>query len=268
MRSLPGRLTLGVSLIATAAALAACTGPADEYTPKSPDATAAPTAAAPTTETPAAAPAATPGVPPGTGKVLEAIDAAGYTYVRVDLGGKETWAAGPKVAVKAGDTVTLPAGMAMENYHSATLDRTFPVVWFVGGIGTAGSAAGSSEAEAMAAAHKGVAVPAPAAAAPVARLEGGRTVEEIVTKASELAGQDIAVRARVVKATFGIMGANWIHVQDGTGAAGTNDLTVTTDAKVAVGDVVVVRGKVVTDKDFGAGYKYAVIVEKAAVVKE
>jgi hypothetical protein len=258
--------SLGILLIATAAVLSACTGPADDDAAKPSEASASATPA-----TPVAVPAATPGVPPGTGKVLETMDAAGYTYVRVDLGGKEAWAAGPKVTVKTGDTVTLPAGMPMENYRSSTLDRTFPVVWFVGAIRNGDPAA--VEADAMAAAHKSVAAPAqPAAAAPVAapvaRLEGGRTVEEIVTKAAELSGQEIAVRARVVKASFGIMGANWIHVQDGTGAAGTNDLTVTTDAKVAVGDVVVVRGKVVTDKDFGAGYKYAVIVEKASVEKE
>lgn len=258
MRARLASLSLGLLV-------AACTGPAAEDAAK-PAADAA--SAAPAHAASAPAHAATAGVPPGSGKVLETMDASGYTYVRVDLGGTETWAAGPKVVVKVGDTVTLPAGMRMENYHSSTLDRTFPVVWFVGSIGTGAAAPGVSEEEALAAAHKGVGVPAPAAVEPVARLEGGRTVEEVVTKAAELAGQEIALRGRVVKASFGILGSNWIHVQDGTGAAGTNDLTVTTDAKVAVGDVVVVRGKVVTDKDFGAGYKYAVIVEKAAVEKE
>jgi hypothetical protein len=263
MRARLVSLSFGVLAIGTIAA--ACTGPADDEAAKPSAASASAK-----TETPVPLPGAKPGVPPGTGKVLETMDAGGYTYVRVDLLGAEAWAAGPKAVVKVGDTVTLPGGMPMENYHSATLDRTFPVVYFVPSIGTAGYTPGDAQAEAaaVAAAHKGVAVPAPAAVEPVARLEGGRTVEEIVTKAAELAGQEIAVRGRVVKASFGIMGANWIHVQDGTGAAGTNDLTVTTDAKVAVGDVVVVRGKVVTDKDFGAGYKYAVIVEKAAVAKE
>ncbi len=38
------------------------------------------------------------------------------------------------------------------------------------------------------------------------------------------------VRGKVVKFTPQIMGKNWIHVQDGTGADGTKDLTVTTIA--------------------------------------
>ena len=66
------------------------------------------------------------------------------------------------------------------------------------------------------------------------------------------------------------MGTTFMHLQDGTGseADGTHDLTVTTDDPVAQGQTVVVRGTLITDKDFGAGYKYAVIVEEATLTKE
>jgi hypothetical protein len=237
-------------LAAILAAVPACTSPADDDAA----AHAAPSAA------PAAVPAARPSGPPGTGKVLETMNSGGYSYVRVDLGGGEVWAAGPETTVKVGDTVKLSEGMAMRDFHSSTLDRTFPVVWFVGSIET------GAGADALAAAHKSVA-PSAAPVAPVARLDGGQTVEEIVTKRAELAGKDVAVRGRVVKFNAGIMGSNWIHIQDGSGSAGTNDLTVTTDATVAIGDEVVVRGKVAIDRDFGGGYKYAVIVERAVVGK-
>jgi len=246
-------LSIGAVLIGTVAVVAACSSLAD-------DAVMRPAASAPAST---ATPAATPGVPPGTGKVLETMNASTYTYVRVDLGGKDVWAAGPQVFLKPGDTVTLPAGMAMREYRSATLGRTFPLIYFVTAIQPGGAAA--RDTEATDAAHERVVTAAPA---PVARLDGGRTVEEIVTQGADLAGKDVAVRARVVKFNASIMGSNWIHVQDGTGTAGTNDLTITTDATVAVGDVVIVRGKVTTDKDFGAGYRYAVIVEKATVEKQ
>jgi hypothetical protein len=72
----------------------------------------------------------------------------------------------------------------------------------------------------------------------------------------------------VVKFSQQIMGKNWIHLQDGTGAAGTNDLTVTTDGTANTGDTVVVTGVVTTDKDFGYGYKYDVILENATVTIE
>ena len=54
---------------------------------------------------------------------------------------------------------------------------------------------------------------------------------------------------------------------DGTGDAGngTHDITVTSSSTTAVGEVVLVQGTVVVDKDFGAGYRYDVIVEEASV---
>jgi hypothetical protein len=98
--------------------------------------------------------------------------------------------------------------------------------------------------------------------------EGGVTIEGLFAKKAELVGQEVTVRGKVVKATAGVMGTNWYHLQDGTGAAGSNDLTVTSDATAKVGDVVVIAGTVATDKDFGMGYKYDVIVEKATLTAE
>ena len=63
-------------------------------------------------------------------------------------------------------------------------------------------------------------------------------------------------------------GKNWLHVRDGSGAEGTNDLTVTTSTKVKVGDLVLVTGVLKTDRDFGGGYKYSLIVEDANVAVE
>jgi hypothetical protein len=43
---------------------------------------------------------------------------------------------------------------------------------------------------------------------------------------------------------------------------------VTTDAVVRVGDVVLVRGQMAIDKDFGYGYEYEILVENASVTIE
>ena len=66
---------------------------------------------------------------------------------------------------------------------------------------------------------------------------------------------------------MGIMGKNWMHLQDGTGDAekGTHDLVVTSQDSAGVGDVVTVKGTVYVNKDFGAGYKYEVIMEEASI---
>ena len=103
----------------------------------------------------------------------------------------------------------------------------------------------------------------------VVRAEGatGRTVAELYDERGALSGKTVALRGQVVKYSAGIMGRNWIHLRDGTGdaTAGTHDITVTSSGTTAVGDVVLVQGTVAVDKDFGAGYLYAVIVEDASV---
>jgi aspartyl/asparaginyl-tRNA synthetase len=96
----------------------------------------------------------------------------------------------------------------------------------------------------------------------------GRTIAEVYAQRGTLKEKGVTVRGKVVKFNEGIMGRNWVHLRDGSGTANKdNDLTVTTDAKVAVGDVVVVKGTVRVDKDFGTGHPYAVIVEDAKVAK-
>ena len=76
------------------------------------------------------------------------------------------------------------------------------------------------------------------------------------------------VRISTCATMSGIMGKNWLHVKDGTGTSGTDDLVVTTSVTAKVGDKVLVNGKVSSDKDFGSGYRYDVIIEDAEVTIE
>jgi hypothetical protein len=110
----------------------------------------------------------------------------------------------------------------------------------------------------------GVATPGVAATATPTEA---RSVADTWAQRATLANTSVTVRGTVVKVNNGIMGFNWLHLQDGSGKAadGTNDLTVTTDAVVAVGDVVTATGILATKKDFGAGYSYEAIIEKATV---
>ncbi len=104
----------------------------------------------------------------------------------------------------------------------------------------------------------------------VAKAEGGKTVAEIFAEKDALANQQVTFRGKVVKVNPGVMNMDWLHVRDGSGAEGTNDLTVTTVSQPAakVGDTVLVTGTVTTNKDYGMGYQYPVIVEKADVKVE
>jgi hypothetical protein len=105
----------------------------------------------------------------------------------------------------------------------------------------------------------------------IAKAEGGKTVAEVFAEKDQLAGTKVTIRGKVVKASANIMDRHWLHVRDGSGAEGTNDLTVTTPGTSEApkaGDTVVVTGQVSVNKDFGIGYRYDVVIEDAEVKVE
>jgi len=213
-----------------------------------------------------------------TGTVLETMDSGGYTYVRVDNGSEEIWAAAGQFAVAVGDRVVFPLETPMHDFHSSTLDRDFPLIYFASFIAPEG------EAPAMGGEQAAMELPpghppldavktnpeAAVAAGDFTRPAGATAIADVWADRASLAGKPVTVSGRVVKYNAAILGRNWFHIQDGSGelAAGTNDLTVTTSTDLAVGDVVTVTGKVAVDQDFGAGYTYSVMIEDADVVKQ
>jgi len=229
----------------------------------------------PKVETPAAeaqAPAAKAAGISGT--VVETMNAAGYTYVQVDDGKQKIWAAAPEFSVAIGDNVIVPDGMPMNNYHSKSLDRDFEVVYFVDSVLNPNAPAAPATDATMPEGHPNTQAAAAASTdvdlSGITKADGGKTVAEINTGKAELAGQEVTLRGKVVKYNAQIMGKNWLHVQDGSGdsADGSNDITVTTATEAKVGDTVLLTGKISLDKDFGYGYKYALIIEDAKVTVE
>jgi len=226
-----------------------------------------------------------------SGKVIETMNAGSYTYVQVDTGTQKIWAATTKFAVTKGDNVTVFGGMPMENYHSKSLNRDFDLVYFTGKISinnadTNGvpaapalpsghpSLTGEAAAPTLPPNHPALPEHATMAAkinlADIKKATGGKTVQEIISGSAKLAGQTVSVRGKVVKYNSQILGKNWLHLQDGSGSAkkNDNDLTITSDTAAKLGDTVLVTGKVSLNKDFGAGYKYAVILDDAQVTIE
>jgi hypothetical protein len=235
--------------------------------PASPGASAAPLQAAPS------APPATAASPAGTatGSVAEALNSGGYTYVRLLTGKEEIWIAATEFAPKPGERLTVSLDMPMRNYHSTTLNRDFPLVYFVAEVAREGQSLASPQdataAPSTTAAHQSApGTPAPPAER-IAPAPGGLSIAEIWAKRTSLAGKEVVVRGKVVKVNNGIMDRNWVHLQDGSGSAAdrTDDLTVTTALSLKVGDVVTMAGVLAVAKDFGAGYAYDAILEKATV---
>ena len=217
------------------------------------------------------------------GTVTETMNAGGYTYVLVDTGTEKHWAAGPQQAMEVGTHVQISTAMPMQNFHSSALERDFDVVYFVGEFGDHDHAEGEEGHAAsggMPPGHGSTGGMPPGhgamggGAEPAGEVDLGgitpadQTVAAVYAEKGALAGKPVKVRGKVVKALSGIMGTNWLHLQDGTGSTGTNDLTVTGDFDVPVGSTVLVEGNLTVDKDFGSGYRYAVIIENAKVTVE
>jgi hypothetical protein len=212
-----------------------------------------------------------------SGKVLEVLNASNYTYLRVDTGREKLWLAAPQIKIKSGERVSFAGGLPMKNFQSKSLGRTFETVYFVDQVardGDKSAAPRMSQADTknLPQGHPSISSSNDAAAkmdfSRITKASGGKTVAEIYAEKSQLSGKKTAIRGKVVKYNGGIMGKNWIHLKDGTGSEGSNDLAVTTKAEAKVGDTVLVRGNVVTDKDYGYGYKYPVIIEDAEVTVE
>jgi hypothetical protein len=269
-------LSLTVCVIYSAVAMAAETpaapaaaAPAAEKSASSP----APAHPAPPAESPAApaAPAAEP--VPLAGKVLQTMTGGGYTYVYIERAdGSKKWVAVAETPVRVGADVVFKDGMEMGAFESKALKRNFESIIFANGI------VSGAEKDPLADPGKGQGVsPGAQGAAKSGKISvekatgpNATTVEGAFKNSAKLNKKKVEIRGQVVKVSANIMGKNWIHIQDGTGSEKkkTHNLVCTSSTDSAdVGDVVTISGTLIKDRDFGGGYKYAVIIEDAKVSK-
>ncbi|MBU0730315.1 MAG: DNA-binding protein [Proteobacteria bacterium] len=239
------------------------------------------------------------------GKVLEALPAGGYTYIHLDQGTEKTWVALPSADVKVGDEVSVIYSMVMHDFPSKSLDRTFDKLIFASGFadgqptaapnaspswgassphggGAMGGMGGGSFNDALSAEGGSMNQPTSDASGtgssksvvPFTELkidkatgENAHKVGDLFKKSAALNAKKVTVKGKVVKVTPNVMSRNWIHLQDGSGdpAKNTHDLVVTSSSAPNLGDVITIEGILAADKDFGAGYKYKVLVEEAAI---
>lgn len=205
------------------------------------------------------------------GQVKEVIDVESYTYMLLKTDKGDTWTAVSKAPVIKGATVTVEDAEQMDNFESKALKRKFAKIFF--GKLAPTKLTPAEESAQIAAAHGGAAKQAAPALASVkvAKATGADayTVGELYAKAATLKDKPVTVHASVVKFSAAIMNKNWVHLRDGSGAAkdGSDDILVTTQDQTKVGDVITLKGVLRTNKDFGAGYVYKVIVEDGKLQK-
>ena len=190
-------------------------------------------------------------------EVVDQTNASSYTYLKVKEKDKEYWIAVPQMKVEKGEVLYFTKSIEMKNFHSETLNKTFDSVLFVDDISkTPHSASGNMSHPNVQSAKENV---------KVEPLKNGYTIAKIFDEKESLAGKKVKVKGLVVKYNAGIMDRNWIHIQDGTSGKDGFDLLVTSTNPAQVGQTIIAEGTVAVDKDFGAGYKYSVLLENADI---
>ncbi len=217
------------------------------------------------------------GAEPLSGKVLQTMDSGGYTYMYIEKkNGEKVWVASPATPVTVGSQVTFKGGMEMADFESKSLKRKFDKIVFADSAvsdtpAKSAPAASTKDSGKSASGGSKAAASKKDAKITVSKATGANayTVQEIFANSAKLNKKKVVVRGKVVKVSAGIMGKNWIHIQDGTGnqAKKNHNLVCTSKDMADVDDVVTVSGVLAKDKDFGGGYKYTAIVEEATIKK-
>lgn len=192
--------------------------------------------------------------------VEEVLHTEKYSYLSVNEGEETYWIAIPKSEVAVGDQLIYRGGLKKQNFLSKEYNRVFETLYLVSDIRKMGAQGASTEGGGIPDGHP--AIDPPKSITPAA---GAITIGKLVATPAKYEGKSIKITGKVVKVNPMIMNRNWIHLQDGTGD--NYDLTVTTAENIPLGGIVTVEGTIALNKDFGAGYRYDLIMEGAVVVK-
>ncbi|MEO1258337.1 MAG: GW dipeptide domain-containing protein [Bacteroidota bacterium] len=196
--------------------------------------------------------------------VEEILNTEKYSYLHVSENSEKFWIAISKREVNTGDTYYYKGGLLKKNFYSREFDRVFETVYLVSNIWQKPEGANSTVSDNVPSKiHGGETLP-DLKVQDIAHADGSIKLADLFSEKAKYNGQSIKITGRCVKVNPMIMNRNWLHIQDGTGDG--LDLTVTTTEKVPLGAVVSLEGTISLDKDFGAGYRYDIIMEGAVVL--
>jgi len=190
----------------------------------------------------------------GTVTVNEVLHTDRYSYLQVtDQNDHSFWVAIPREEIFAGDRITYQDGLMKRNFESKEFNRNFETLYLVSRYEFIERKGGKVETP-------NTGTDATPKSRPSDIKSGkGNDLGTLYANPTQYAGKSYTVSGKVVKVNFNIMGTNWIHIRDD--AFPGLDLTITTSHIVAEGDMVTFTGTIALNKDFGAGYKYDVIME-------
>lgn len=183
--------------------------------------------------------------------VKEVLQTSKYTYLYVTENSKQFWIAVRRLDAKVGDDVYYTQALPMQNFKSKELDRVFESVLFI--QGNTSTPPSANDIAKMGAKKMPPKVDKKIEGIKVNAVSGGISIAELFKNRTQYEGKKVKVSGQVVKVNNGIMGKNWIHIQDGTANADDYDLTFTTQDKANMGQIVTLEGTVYLKKNLELG---------------
>ncbi|WP_203296589.1 hypothetical protein [Luteirhabdus pelagi] len=200
--------------------------------------------------------------------VKEVLPTTKYVYLNVSENGETFWIATAKQPIEVGKTYFYRGGLLKTNFESKEHNRVFDRMILINNL--------VPEDHAMHTNMQGQGDVTRSQTTPVkediemhgekiSQQKGSMSIADLLKEPNRYEGKVVQLSGKVAKVNPNIMNRNWIHLQDGT--QDDFDMVLTSKQFVQEGETVTMKGTVVLNRDFGAGYTYDLIIENAEVVK-
>lgn len=199
--------------------------------------------------------------------VNEVLQATRYVYLNVSEGDSKFWIATRKQEIKKGETFFYRGGLLKTNFESKEYNKVFDTIYLISNLVSQDHSkhVGDLNTKLQKSAPIAQKEDIPTHTEKIVEHKGTIKIAELVKDPKKYEGHTIQLSGKCVKVNPNIMKRNWIHLQDGS--KDDFDLVITSNTYVPEGSEITIRGKVVMNRDFGAGYKYDLILENGTLVK-
>ena len=188
-----------------------------------------------------------------------------YLYLNVNENDEQFWIAIGKKEITIGETYFYKGGLLKTSFESKELKKKFELIYLVSNLVLVNH--GNNSDILMNSNSKKELNKENLEPNIKRKIEkkGSITIAELVKNHKQYEGKTIQISGECVKINPNIMGINWIHIKDGS--KDDFDLVITSHTFVKEGSVITMRAIVTLNKDFGAGYKYDLILEDGIIVR-
>ena len=192
--------------------------------------------------------------------IKEILPATRYVYLYVNNGKEDYWIATRKQPITQGARYRYRDGLLKTDFESKEHGRIFDKIYLVSNLIPLNEQVQKAEGfkpmvdeslKKKATAH--------------AVHKDAISIASLIQNPAQYLNQEVIISGTCVKVNANIMSRNWIHIQDGT--ADDYDLVITSSDFIHEGAPVSMRATVHQDVDFGAGYRYDLILENGSVIR-